>query len=352
MTNVVCRGRWPVGLLAWENDMKKAKDNLVLGDALPNIPWQDRPTGCGEICWRHTGNPIIGLHAFPKARSVYNSCVVPYKQGFMGVFRVDWLCMTPHLHLGTSPDGLSWRLEEEPIRFISPDPLLGELTFAYDPRLCRIGDRYFVTWCNNYHGSTIGQAWTRDFKTFHQLENAFLPYNRNGVLFPRKIRGKYAMLSRPMGTGAAVNYGDIFYSQSPDLEYWGRHRLVLARGPRKWERVKIGAGPVPIETREGWLMIYHGVSDTCDGFVYAFGAALLDLDEPWRVRYRCRFPLLSPEKDYETTGYVGNVVFPTAALVDPPTNRMAIYYGAADTVSAVCYAKADELVEYVKANAT
>lgn len=324
-----------------------AKTALV-GDALPNIPWEPKPNGCREIIWRHSGNPIIDLHPFPNARSVYNSSVVPWKGGFIGVFRADWLCMTPYLHVGRSADGLAWTIDEEPLKLTSPVPELGKMSFSYDPRLCKIGDRYYVTWCNAYHGSTIGQAWTKDFKTFHQLENAFLPFNRNGVLFPRKIGGKYAMLSRPMGQGMAINYGDIFYSESPDLTYWGKHRIVLTRGPRKWERVKIGPGPIPIETREGWLLLYHGVSDTCDSFVYCVGAALLDLDQPWKVLHRCRFPIMSPEVIYETAGYVGNVVFPTAVLADGATGRLAIYYGAADSYTAVAYAQTDELLAYVK----
>jgi len=328
-----------------------ARQPALVGQDLPNIPYQPKPAGCRRVVWRHDGNPVIDLHPFDNARSAYNSCVVPDGDGFVGVFRVDWLCMTPHLHVGRSADGLAWTIDPEPIRLVGGDPDLGELTFAYDPRVTRIEDRHYVTWCNNYFGPTIGVAWTDDFKTFHQMENAFLPYNRNGVLFPRQIGGRYAMLSRPSGPGAATDFGDIFYSQSPDLIHWGRHRVVLTRGPRKWERVKIGAGPVPIETGEGWLMIYHGVSDTCDGFVYCFGAALLDLDEPWRVRYRCRFPLLSPEAIYETAGYVGNVVFPTAALTDAATGRIAIYYGAADTCTALAYAQADELIAYVKDNA-
>jgi beta-1,4-mannooligosaccharide/beta-1,4-mannosyl-N-acetylglucosamine phosphorylase len=328
-----------------------SKKTALIANALPNIPWEPKPAGCKEVVWRHSRNPVIDLHPFAKARSVYNSCVVPWEDGFIGIFRADWLCMTPYLHLGTSPDGLTWNIDEEPIKFISPDTALGKMTFAYDPRLCKIEDKYYITWCNNYYGPTIGQAWTTDFKTFHQLENAFLPYNRNGVLFPKKINGKYAMLSRPMGLGMAVNYGDIFYSESPDLTYWGKHRIVFTRGPRKWERVKIGPGPVPIETSEGWLLIYHGVSDTCDSYVYCMGAALLDLNEPWKVLYRCQFPVMSPEAIYETAGYVGNVVFPTGVLADGETGRMAIYYGAADTYTALAYANVDEIIEYVKANA-
>jgi len=327
-----------------------AAGRLPGGEPLANLPWQERPAGCDDVVWRHAGNPVIGLHPFSRARSVYNSCVVPRDGAFVGVFRVDWRCLTPHLHLGTSADGLTWSIEPEPISFLCPDDGPGQPTFAYDPRLCRIEDRWFVTWCNDYHGPTIALAWTDDFKSFHRMENAFLPFNRNGVLFPRKIDGRYAMLSRPSDPGAATGFGDIFYSRSPDLTHWGRHRIVLTRGPRKWERVKIGAGPAPIETREGWLLIYHGVADTCDGFVYGFGAALLDLEQPWRVRHRCRFPLLTPEADYETTGFVCNVVFPTATLADADTGRLAIYYGAADTCTAVAYARADELLEYVMAN--
>ena len=97
-----------------------------------------------------------------------------------------------------------------------------------------------------------------DFKTFVQLDNAFLPFNRNGVLFPRRIGDRYAMLSRPSDTGHTP-FGDIFYSESPDLIHWGRHRHVISPRPWTWESTKVGAGPVPIETEAGWLPIYHGV---------------------------------------------------------------------------------------------
>ena len=103
--------------------------------------------------------------------------------------------------------------------------------------------------------------------------------------------------------------------------HWGKHRKVMGRGGDEhglwWQRTKIGAGPVPIETDDGWLMIYHGVLDTCNGFVYHMGAAILDLDEPWKVAYRCKNILLAPEADYEVFGHVPNVVFPVAALCEP-----------------------------------
>jgi beta-1,4-mannooligosaccharide/beta-1,4-mannosyl-N-acetylglucosamine phosphorylase len=191
-------------------------------------------------------------------------------------------------------------------------------------------------------------GYTYDFKTFYQMENAFLPYNRNGVLFPRKINGKFAMLSRPSDTGHTP-FGEIFYSESPDLIHWGHHRHVMAP-TGGWQATKIGAGPTPIETSEGWLLIYHGVLTSCNGFVYSFGAALLDLEKPWKVIYRTRPYLLNPREYYECVGDVPNVTFPCAALYDPPTGRIAIYYGGADTVTCLAFTKSDALIDFVKEN--
>ena len=210
--------------------------------------------------------------------------------------------------------------------------------------------KYYITWCNGYHGPTIGVAWTEDFKAFHQLENAFLPFNRNGVLFPRKIGGMYMMMSRPSDNGHTP-FGDIYVSQSPDLEFWGRHRYMMGTikgNESAWQSTKIGPGPAPIETDEGWLLIYHGVITTCNGFVYRMGAALLDLDEPWRVKYRSKDYLLAPWELYECVGDVPNVVFPCAALTDSATGRIAIYYGCADTVTGIAFTTVDELLRFVK----
>lgn len=191
-------------------------------------------------------------------------------------------------------------------------------------------------------------AWTEDFRVFHQMENAFLPYNRNGVLFPRKIGGNYAMLSRPSDNGHTA-FGDIFYSESPDMVYWGKHRRVLE--PREsWEKLKVGAGPVPIETGEGWLLIYHGVLRSCSGFVYSIGAALLDREQPWKVLGRTRSFLMAPREDYECVGDVPNVVFPCAALCDKDTGRLAIYYGAADTVTGLAFSRVDDIVDAIRAD--
>jgi len=320
----------------------------IMGPEVPNLPWEERPRGSSDVLWRYSQNPVIPRDLIPCSNSIFNSAVVPYQGEFRGVFRVDNKAREMRLHAGRSSDALTWELEPDPIAFQGANEEIARFVYGYDPRVTWIEDRYYVTWCNWYHGPTIGLAYTHDFEQFYQLENAFLPFNRNGVLFPRRIGGNYAMLSRPSDNGHTP-FGDIFYSESPDLVYWGRHRFVMgvAEG---WQSTKIGAGPVPIETSEGWLLIYHGVLTSCNGFVYSAGAALLDLDQPWKVIARSKPYIISPQTYYECVGDVPNVVFPCAALVDAPTGRLALYYGGADTVVAVAFGYVQELVQFVKDN--
>jgi beta-1,4-mannooligosaccharide/beta-1,4-mannosyl-N-acetylglucosamine phosphorylase len=318
----------------------------ILGASdLPGLPWEDRPAGDTRPIWRYSGNPVIPRDALPTSNSIFNSAVVPFDGGFAGVFRCDDWTRRMQLHRGVSSDGLRWELDPDPIRFECEDAELGTFVYGYDPRVVRIDDRFYLTWCNGYHGPTIGVAWTTDFETFHQLENAFLPYNRNGVLFPRTIDGRFAMLSRPSDDGH-TRFGDVFYSESPDLCFWGRHRHVLGPVPHSWQATKVGGGPAPIETSDGWLLLYHGVLTSCNGFVYSVGVALLDREQPWRVIARAAPYVLSSQALYECVGDVPNVVFPCAMLCDAATGRLAIYYGAADTVTALAFAYVDELVRF------
>ena len=115
-----------------------------------------------------------------------------------------------------------------------------------------------------------------------------------------------------------------------------------------WQCMKIGAGPVPIETSEGWLLLFHGVLNSCNGYVYAFGSALLDLDQPWKPIARSGQYLISPREIYELTGDVPNVTFPCASLHDPETGRIAVYYGCADTVTGLAFGYIPEIIEFTK----
>ena len=320
----------------------------VLGAAhLPRLPWEDRPAGCDEPMWRYSGNPVIPRDLLAGGNSIFNSAVVPFADGFAGIFRCDDRARRMQLHRGFSDDGFSWWIDPEPLRLECCDPELATFVYGYDPRVVRIDGRFYVTWCNWYHGPTIGVAWTDDFERFHQLENAFLPFNRNGVLFPRRVNQGYAMLSRPSDNGHTP-FGDVFYSESRDMCFWGRHRHVLSPVANSWQATKVGAGPAPLETSEGWLLLYHGVLTSCNGFVYSMGVALLDRQRPWHVIARGAPYLLSPQTPYECVGDVPNVVFPCSLLCDAATGRLAVYYGAADTVTALAFGYVDELVRFAK----
>ncbi len=328
---------------------RSKKIEIVSSPSIPGIPWEERPDGCSDVIWRYSANPIIHQDHIPSSNSIFNSAVVPHGTGFAGVFRCDSKTRQMQIHSGRSDDGLNWEIDNDRIQFVPSDEGAQEIAnfeYAYDPRVCWIEDRYYVTWCNGYYGPTIGVGYTYDFKTYYQLENAYLPFNRNGVLFPRRINEKYAMLNRPSDNGHTP-FGDIYYSESPDMTHWGHHRFVMGAS-EGWQSTKIGAGPIPIETSEGWLLIYHGVLTSCNGFVYSFGAALLDLDKAWQVRYRGEPYLLAPQAPYERTGDVPNVAFPCAALVDGDTGRMAIYYGGADTVVCLAFAYVNDIVDFIK----
>ena len=145
------------------------KSVRIIGPALPNLPWEDRPRGCADTVWRYRNNPIIPRNPFPGANSTFNSAAVPFKGGFAGVFRCDSTAREMQIHAGFSDDGIRWKIQPERIRFINRDPEVTRWEYGYDPRVVWIEDRYYVTWCNGYHGPTIGVAWTRDFKTFHQM---------------------------------------------------------------------------------------------------------------------------------------------------------------------------------------
>ncbi len=317
-------------------------------DNLPNIPWQERPANAVGPVWRYSGNPIIDRNPLPGVARIFNSAVVPYQGEFIGVFRAEQIDGVPHLYLGHSRDGIHWTYEKERIAFVNEkgEPFLPR--YEYDPRLVKVEDTYYIIWCTDFYGAALGLAKTKDFKKFVRIENPFLPFNRNGVLFPKKINHNFLLLSRPSDSGHTP-FGDVFLSESPDLIYWGKHRHVMSRGFKQWwQSLKIGGGAAPIETSEGWLLFYHGVIGTCNGFVYSMGACILDIDNPSIVKYRSDSFILTPEQWYEERGFVGNVVFPCATLNDAATGRISIYYGAADSYVGLAFTTLDDIVTFIK----
>ena len=309
----------------------------ILNSKVKNIPWQEKPENCTDPVWRYTENPIIDRSFVKDANSIFNSAVVrrDKEDDFAGVFRLDDITREQYLVTGFSKDGIHWKLNNE------------KIFRGYDPRLCEIDGKYYLSWvCHTDRGTSIGIAVTEDFVTWDRKENAVLPVSRNGVLFPRKVNNEYMIFTRPCDKGHTP-YGDIFLSHSPDLTYWGKHRFVI-KPENNWEMTKVGAGPTPIETDEGWLCFYHGVITSCNGFTYSMGAMITDINEPWKVLHRADCYLLSPRETYEFVGDVPNVVFPCAALADSETGKIAVYYGGADTVVGLAFTTVDEVVNFIK----
>jgi predicted GH43/DUF377 family glycosyl hydrolase len=176
--------------------MKKSK-TIIGGEPLPNIPWEDKPKGCIDVVWRYSGNPILDWNPIPKAARIFNSAVLPYNNEFVGVFRADQRNGRATLFFGKSKDGLKWEIGPDPIRWLDENGKPNPISYGYDPRFVKLDDTYYVVWCDDMHGASIGLGKTKDFKTFIRMPNPLMPFNRNGVLFPKKINGKYILLSRP-----------------------------------------------------------------------------------------------------------------------------------------------------------
>ena len=175
--------------------MPEQTSTIINGSPLPYIPWEDRPAGSSAAVWRSARNPIIPHDLIPSSNSIFNSAVVPYQGGFAGVFRCDNKARTMQLHAGRSDDGVTWTIGHQRIRFVPDNDQVAEINefqYAYDPRVVWIEDRYYVTWCNGYHGPTIGVGYTYDFTTFYHLGTA------QGARFNR--RRKYAQMF-PKGAG-------------------------------------------------------------------------------------------------------------------------------------------------------
>jgi beta-1,2-mannobiose phosphorylase / 1,2-beta-oligomannan phosphorylase len=242
-----------------------------------------------------------------------------------------------YIGYATSTDGLRFTVAREP--FLVPDS--PEDRFGVeDPRISCIDDTYLITYtalASPAFGDDpivrIALATTRDFSRVHKRGIVGPDVtDKDAVLFPRSFDGRIAMLHRIAPDIQIIFFDDFEQLYAPPTSLWKRHiedldTHVILRPTEPWEAKKIGAGPTPIETKEGWLLIYHGVDHD---HVYRMGMALLDFDDPRRIIARTRRPVLEPSRDYECDGDVPNVVFPEGAVVID--GRLHVYYGAADRV--------------------
>ena len=299
---------------------------------------------------RHEANPILTAADWPyPANSVFNPGAVRLPDGStLLLARVEDRRGHSHLCVARSPDGVSeWQIDPEPT--LEPDPrhYPEELWGIEDPRVTFVPDldKYVVVYtAYSWGGPSVAVALTEDFRHFDRCGVVMSPEDKDAALFPRQIKGRWAMIHRP----STPMGGHIWISYSPDLRHWGDHRMVLrARRGGWWDANKIGLSPPLIETDRGWLMIYHGVRNTTSGCLYRVGLALLDLDDPEVCLRRGDKWVLGPWQPYEREGDVDNVVFPCGYTVADDGDTINLYYGAADTSIALATASIRTLLDWL-----
>lgn len=294
---------------------------------------------------RHPENPILTAAQFPRpVNSVFNAAATKFDGRYLLLNRVEDLTGSSCLWLARSDDGVHFTPDPEPALVpATEEPFCAvEDCSLEDPRITQIDDTYYITYvAYSQYGCVTALARTQDFVDYERVAVMTLPDNKDVVLFPEKVRGRYAKLDRPLTRPPSI--GDMWISFSPDLVYWGDPRPVMKPGRRKWDGYKIGGGAPPIKTNQGWLEIYHGMRMTAAGAIYRLGAIMLDLEEPWRVVGRAAQAILSPIAPEDFQGNVGNVVFSCGAILEDG-GELKLYYGAADQVMCLATAPVDEVI--------
>ncbi len=292
-----------------------------------------------------SSQPILTAQDFPvPVNSVFNPAAVKFGDEYLLLTRVEDLSGVSCLWLARSKDGVHFTPDPYPaLQPSAEEPFCHVERYGVeDARITQIGDTYYITYVGfSEHDCVTLLAETNDFQSYRRIAILGLPENKDVVLFPEKIGGYYAKLDRPMTQSS--RRAEMWISFSPDLAYWGNPLPVMAARPDRWDSYKIGAGAPPIRTEAGWLEIYHGVKVTAAGALYRLGAALLDLEQPWRVVGRADEAILSPTLPMDFHGNVANVVFTCGAILEP-NGELKVYYGAADQVIGLATCDVQEVI--------
>ena len=304
-----------------------------------------------EIFHRAESNPILTASEMPgPANTVFNPGAARFGDETLLLVRVEDLRGISSLYVARSRDGIGdWTVDPEPLLSPQPERHPEEIWGCEDPRITWLSERQ--EWAIAYtaysrRGPLVSLATTADFRTVQRLGPVMPPEDKDAALFPRRIDGRWAMIHRPSPLRGGAH---MWISYSPDLRHWGDHALLIeARDGAWWDAGKIGLGPPPLETPDGWLVLYHGIHLTGDGPIYRVGFALLDLEDPTIVIHRSDEWVLGPRAPYELAGDVARVVFPCGWVLNAEQDELLLYYGAADTSVAVASARFSTVMAYVK----
>lgn len=303
-----------------------------------------------ELFTRNSKNPIITSKDLPYlANTIFNPAATTFKNNTLLLARVEDRRGFSHLAKAISIDGVSnWTFDKGPTLQGEPEEHPEERWGIEDPRITWMTDlkKWAITYTAfSIAGPVVSLALTDDFINFSKQGPIMPPDDKDAALFPRKFKGKYMLIHRPYSGGHKAN---IWISSSTDLKSWGEHQILLnAREGGWWDANKIGLSAQPLETSDGWLILYHGVKNTAAGAIYRLGLALLDLENPTIVLRRSDEWIFGPRNPYEKFGDVSDVVFPCGWILDEATGIVSMYYGGADSCIALATAKLPELLKYI-----
>jgi predicted GH43/DUF377 family glycosyl hydrolase len=308
-----------------------------------------------QLFHRYENNPILSRKDWPYAiNSVFNAGVVKLADGeTLLLCRIEDRRGLSHLCAARSKNGIDgWKIDPEPTMPAKPAEFPEEIWGIEDPRITYVPelDQYAVAYTSFARGGPgVSLALTKDFKSFERFGVIMPPEDKDAALLPRRINGHWALIHRPVTpTGA-----HIWISYSTDLRHWGSHKIILeARRGGWWDANKIGLCSPPIETKKGWLVIYHGVKNTASGSIYRLGLALFDLDNPEVCLQRGDSWIFGPEAFYERNGDVNDVVFPCGQTIAEDGDTINLYYGAADSCMALATGSIQKCLEWLDTNST
>ncbi|MGI8682107.1 MAG: hypothetical protein ACR2JO_08255 [Mycobacteriales bacterium] len=300
---------------------------------------------------RSRANPLLNADRWPyPVNAVMNAGATVMDGTTVLVCRVEDRRGISHLALARSRNGVSnWVVDESPFMMPSPDHP-EEQWGLEDARVTYVDE--LEAWVVVYTsfgpgGPCISLATTQDFVTIERLGMVMSPEDKNGALLPRRVKGDWILFHRPVAT--IGRRGDVWLSRSSDLRSWTAPEPVMgARVGGWWDSARIGIGPPPLETEDGWLVVYHGVRQTVAGALYRAGLALLDLDQPAKVLRRAEDWVLGPQTSYELVGDVPGVVFPCGLVYDDKTDQIRVYYGAADSQVALATASLSDVMAFLR----
>jgi predicted GH43/DUF377 family glycosyl hydrolase len=303
-----------------------------------------------DLFRRHERNPILSAADWPyPVNSVFNPGAALLPDGTtLLLCRVEDRRGHSHLCAARSADGVDgWKVDPQPTLAADPEHFAEELWGIEDPRITFVPElgRYAVVYTAFSHdGPGVALALTDDFRRFERYGMIMQPDDKDAALLPRRIDGQWALIHRPVGAPKA----HMWISFSPDLRSWGNHKLMMeARSGAWWDANKIGLSPPPIETPQGWLVIYHGVRVTAAGSIYRLGLALFDLEHPELCLKRGDEWIFGPEESYERHGDVDDVVFPCGCTLAPDGDTLRLYYGAADSSIALATGSVRAMLEWL-----